>query len=272
MPQSIVFLSDYGLDDEFVGTCHGVIARIAPESRVIDLTHVVPPHDVRRGALVLAQSIPYMPEDAIFLAVVDPGVGSERRSIAVETSQGRMLVGPDNGLLAPSWERLGGVADVVEITSSEVVLQPLSATFHGRDVFAPASAHLAIGTALSTLGARIDPSSLTGLPTLPVRAHNGELHAEVLAVDRFGNLELTARPEDLAAAGLATADELEARWSGGHATTLRRAATFADAPEGDLALFIDSGGWVAIAVNGGSAAEALGVGPGDAVVIAGPDR
>jgi len=142
MARPIVFVTDYGLADGFVGICHGVMARIAPEARVIDLTHAIPRQDVMRGALVLGRATDFMPGDAVYAAVVDPGVGSERRSIAVRAASGAVLVGPDNGLLSMAWDAFGGAVAAVEIAAEDVVLQPVSKTFHGRDVFAPAAAHL----------------------------------------------------------------------------------------------------------------------------------
>jgi len=265
----IVFLSDYGLEDEFVGTCHGVIARIAPESRVIDLMHAIPPHDVLRGALVLAQAVRFMPADAVFLAVVDPGVGTARWRLAVRTESGSDLVGPDNGVLSLAWARLGGVAEAVEIASPDVVLHPIAPTFHGRDVFAPAAAHLARGSDLASLGPPVDPGSLVILSLPEAEVRHGRVSTEVLAQDRFGNLQLSARPADLEAAGLSSARVLEVRGLGVVAS-LHVVASFGEVEHGDLALIVDSGGWLAIAVNGGSAAEALALSSGDALTVAEP--
>jgi S-adenosylmethionine hydrolase len=265
----IVFLSDYGLEDEFVGTCHGVIAGVAPESRIIDLTHAIPPHDVLRGALVLAQAVRFMPADAVFLAVVDPGVGTARWRLAVRTESGSHLVGPDNGVLSLAWARLGGVAQAVEIASPDVVLQPIAPTFHGRDVFAPAAAHLARGSDLASLGPPLDPGSLVILSLPQAEVRRGRVSTEVLAQDRFGNLQLSARPSDLEAAGLSSARVLEVRGLGVVAS-LHVVASFGEVEHGDLALIVDSGGWLAIAVNEGSAAEALGLSSGAALTVAEP--
>ena len=163
-PRPIVFLSDYGLDDDFVGICHAVMARISPRSNVIDLSHAVPPQDVLRGALALHRSLPFLPTDAVVLAVVDPGVGTPRLPVAVETARhGRLLVGPDNGLLTLAWLQEQGVRSAVEIASPAARLEPVSTTFHGRDIFAPAAAHLAGGMALKELGPPVDPRSLVAL-------------------------------------------------------------------------------------------------------------
>src|SRR5262245_57806542 len=163
----ITFLSDYGRDDDFVGVCHGVIARIAPESRVIDVTHGIDRHDVRSGALVLRRALPYFPP-GVHLAVVDPEVGGERRAIAVRAAQDdRLLVGPDNGLLAPAIERFGGAVEAVDVARSPHRLEPTSATFHGRDLFAPVAAHLAAGAPLADAGQPIDPGRTTPLHLPP---------------------------------------------------------------------------------------------------------
>src|SRR5438093_113251 len=176
----IVFLSDYGLEDEFVGICHAVIARISSGSPVIDLTHAIPPQDVLRGALVLGRSIRYLPTDAVILAVVDPGVGTPRRPVAVETLQGgQLLVGPDNGLLSLGWAEREGVARAVEIADPKVILDPVSATFHGRDIFAPAAAHLASGVSLPELGPDVDPASLVEMHPPAPGVEAGRIDAEV---------------------------------------------------------------------------------------------
>ncbi|MFN2589344.1 MAG: S-adenosyl-l-methionine hydroxide adenosyltransferase family protein [Actinomycetota bacterium] len=262
MARPIVFLSDYGLDDEFVGLCHAVMATISPGSRVIDLTHAVPPQDILRGALVLAQSLPYLPTDAVVIAVVDPGVGTERRSIAVQAVDGdRLLVGPDNGVLSISWGE-GGPTSAVEITSREVVLQPVSRTFHGRDVFAPVAAHLAGGWPLERLGPGVDPTTLSRVEVPQPEIDADGLHAEVLSVDRYGNLQLSARPADLDS----LREPLEVV-SSGRGYPVSRAETFADVAEGQLAVVVDSAGWVAVVVNRGSAAESLDVTEGQPITL-----
>src|SRR5947209_7888155 len=189
----IIILSDYGLDDEFVGICHGVIAKLAPDAHVIDLSHGIRRADVRAGALRLADARPYMPPGSVYLAVVDPGVGTARRAIAVEDPDGSYGVGPDNGLLSHLWTRTP--ARAVEITSEEVVLRPASATFHGRDVFAPAAAHLALGRPILKLGPQISVESLVRIE-VPKAAVGERVSCEVLSVDRFGNVQLAARPDD----------------------------------------------------------------------------
>ena len=265
----IVFISDFGLDDEFVGICHGVIARISPEARVIDLTHGVPPQDIVRAALVLAEALPYVPEDAVLLAVVDPGVGTARRPIALETRAGQVLVGPDNGVLSLAAEALGGAARAVEIASEAVVLPSDTETFHGRDVFAPAAAHVSAGMPLDQLGPAVDPSSLVTVKAPGPEAVEGRLEAVVLGIDRFGNVELSARPEHLKGVGLDAAESLQVRtvW---RAVRVRRVGTFGEVDEGALAVLVDSRGWLAVVQNGGNAAKALRLEAGNPVILEPP--
>jgi S-adenosyl-L-methionine hydrolase (adenosine-forming) len=256
----IVFCTDYGLRDDFVGVCHGVIATIAPDVRVIDLQHSIPRQDVMRGALVLSRAVPYMPEDAVYCAVVDPGVGSERRAIAVATNAGALLVGPDNGLLSLAWDALGGAAAAFQISSPGIVLSPVSQTFHGRDVFAPAAAHLAAGVAIDTIGPAIDPGTLHRLEVLGPMVGPGAIGARVVGVDGFGNVQLNVTRDHLAAAGIEDAIGIA-----GMRVPLAR--TFADLSPNALGAIVDSQGFVALVVNQGSAAEMLHLGQGSTVVI-----
>lgn len=263
MTRPIVFLTDYGWSDAFVGICHGVMARIAPDARVIDLTHSVPRQDILRGAVELARAVPYMPPDAVYVAVVDPTVGSTRRAVAVAAGAA-LLVGPDNGVLSLAWDALGGPTDPVEITNPDIVLAPVSRTFHGRDVFAPAAAHLAAGTPLADLGPAIDPASLERLDVPGPMVAPGAVGARVTATDGFGNVQLNATEVDLDAAGVAGGRVLIV--NGRH---LPRAGTFAELPEREPGLIIDSDGHLAIVVNRGNAAVMLGLAAGDAVVVEG---
>ncbi|PBC45113.1 hypothetical protein CJ179_30885 [Rhodococcus sp. ACS1] len=251
----ISFTTDYGLSDGFVAACHGVIARFAPGVRMIDVTHAVPPQRLRWGAAVLAQTVPYLPP-SVHLAVVDPGVGTDRRPIVVVTDAG-VLVGPDNGLLQPAAEALGGVRSAYLLAAPDYRLSAVSATFHGRDIFAPAAAHLAVGVAPERFGPPIDPDSLARLRAPEIDAVPGELSSEVLTVDRFGNIQLAATAKDLAAAGLRRGDHVTIRAEGAMvpATVAR---TFADVRSGELLVVIDSADHVAVAVNGSSAVERLG--------------
>ena len=199
--RSIVFLSDFGLSNEWVGISHAVLNRIAPQSPVVDLSHLIPPLDVVSGALLLADSMPYIAEDAVVLAVVDPNVGKDR-DVAIEVKGGRYLVGPDNGLFAPSWEALGGVQKVVEITSEEVIVQPVAPMFHARDILCPAAAQLASGMAIEELGPELDPASLAGLDVPEPEIQAGKIRCEVVEFNRFGNVKLNVREAHLVAAGI----------------------------------------------------------------------
>ncbi|MBX6356842.1 MAG: SAM-dependent chlorinase/fluorinase [Micromonosporaceae bacterium] len=254
----ISLTTDYGLSDGFAAACHGVIARLAPAVRVIDVTHLVAPGDVARGAAVLAQAVPHLPP-AVHVAVVDPGVGTARRGVAVQTPGG-VLVGPDNGLLPWAADALGGVTEVVELANPDWFAAEVSHTFHGRDIFAPAAARIAAGASLAEAGPRLDPSTLVRLPDPVVESGPGWLEAEVLTVDRFGNVQLAAPASALDGLG-------KALTVGGVRAV--RGATFADAPAGGLVVFADSAGRVAIAVNGGRAAVVLAVTPGDLLRITG---
>jgi S-adenosylmethionine hydrolase len=262
----VVFLSDFGLGDEFVGICHGVIAKIAPQARVIDLAHAVPRQDVRRGALFLQRSTSYMPDDAVFLAVVDPGVGTDRLALAVQARSGALLVGPDNGVLSLAWGALGGVVAASSISSPAVTLQPAAATFHGRDVFSPAAAHLAAGMTLGEVGPPVDPTALVAL-TLPEPVVSpGALTTTVISTDRFGNVELAATEADLHRAGLQGASELAVETEAGP-TPVLLVRTYGDVDAGRAAVLIDSSGWVTIAVNRGRADERFGLEPDDPVTL-----
>jgi S-adenosylmethionine hydrolase len=264
MTRPIVFLTDYGRSDSFVGICHGIMARIAEEARVIDLTHSVPRQDVLRGAVELARAVPYMPEGAVYVAVVDPGVGSDRRAVAAAAGAS-LLVGPDNGLLSLAWEALGGVDVAVEIESEGVVLAPVSRTFHGRDIFAPAAAHLAAGMPLEDLGPAVDVATLDRLEVPGPMVADGAVGARVTATDGFGNVQLNATEGDLDAAGVAGGRVLVV-----NGRRLPRAGTFAELPEREPGLIVDSEGHLAIVVNHGNAAGMLGLAAGDTVVVEAP--
>ena len=247
---AVTFLSDYGLDDDFVGVCHGVIATIAPDVRVIDITHGIARHHVRSGALVLRRALEYMPP-GVHLAVVDPGVGSQRRAVALRCGE-RLLVGPDNGLLSLAAEHFGGVGELVDIGASPLGLVPVSASFHGRDLFAPVAAHLAAGVALAQAGEPLDPGELVALELPGAEPGDGRLLAHVLHADGFGNVMLDAAPADLAAAGLQDGAAVVV-----NGVRAAHARTFADVRPGGLLLYADSYGALSLAINRGSALEAL---------------
>lgn len=264
MFETITFLTDFGLRDDFVGVCRGVMRRIAPDAVVLDLTHGIAPQAVARGALVLARAVPYLPV-AVHLAVVDPGVGGRRRAIAIRTEDGRVFVGPDNGLLTPAADPLT-VAEARSLTNARYHLAPVSRTFQARDIFAPVAAHLAAGVHLDELGEAIDPASLVRLD-LPRPDHvGGELRAEVADVDRFGNVELNATAADLGALGVGRGSRVELRFPlGSHRAVV--AETYAAASPGELIVYEDSYGAVAIALSGGAAASLTRAGVGDEVGI-----
>jgi S-adenosyl-L-methionine hydrolase (adenosine-forming) len=263
----IVFLSDYGVRDEFAGVCRGVIAGIAPEARVIDLTHGIERHDIDEAALMLARSAAFMPDDAVYLAVVDPGVGSERRPVAVEAASRALLVGPDNGLLAPACRALGGATRAVQLASPRYLLWPISNTFHGRDLFAPAAAHLARGVALEELGPPLDPSTLQEVGGSRAEVKGDSILCSVLSVDGFGNVQLNVGERELAEAGLSDVHELRVETSREH-HMVPKVRTFSDLPAGHLAALVDSSGYLALVVNRGNAAAELFLARGDGLVLA----
>ncbi|HUD35610.1 MAG TPA: SAM-dependent chlorinase/fluorinase [Streptosporangiaceae bacterium] len=272
-PGCLTFLTDFGLEDGFVAACHGVAARIAPSVRIIDITHLVPPGDVRRGAAVLAQTVTSMPP-AVHVAVVDPGVGTSRRAIAVRAGDG-VFVGPDNGLLSWAITALGGAAGTYELTNPALWNHPVSATFHGRDVFTPVAAHLLTGTALDQAGTRIDPAELITLAAPTNRMGDGEAEGEVLSVDRFGNVQLSIPSAAAAELGLLIGSSMSIRCNH-REIDVPYLTTFGAATPGELIAFIDSAGLISVAVRNGSAAERLSLPPGARVRIApnltsGPD-
>ena len=267
MTRPITFLSDYGYDDEFAGVCRAVIARIAPDARVIDLTHGVARHDVRVGAAVLANALAYAPA-GVHLAVVDPGVGSERPAVAVRAARGEhLLVGPDNGLLWPALDRFGGAVEAVDVSRSPVRLEPVSATFHGRDVFAPVAATLAAGATLADVGVPIDAAGLARVERRAPRVGPGHaVAATVSHVDRFGNAALDLRAPEAEGAGLRLGARVVVEVGGtSHAATY--AVTFADVRADVLLVYLDSYGNLALAVNRGSAAARLALAPGEEVML-----
>ena len=250
----VTFLSDFGLQDDFVGTCHGVIKRIAPEVEVIDITHGIPPQSVMQGALVLANTVPYMPS-CVHLAVVDPGVGSARRALALADHDGRLFVGPDNGLLLPAADR-AGLREAHEIVNAAYALEPVSRTFHGRDIFAPAAAYLARGVALDELGPPIDPGLLVRLELPEPELRTSRITATALYVDAFGNIQLNLTRDHLEEADVQPGKRVELEVAGQRYYAIAT-RTFSDARPGDLILYEDSYRNVAVAMNGGNAAEML---------------
>ena len=261
----ITFLTDFGLQDDFVGTCHGVIKRIAPEAQIIDITHGIEPQAILQGALVLRSTARYMPV-GVHLAVVDPTVGGDRRAIAVRTRDGRTFVGPDNGLLMLAADD-AGVEAAHELTDERYRLPDVSLTFHARDIFAPAAAHVAAGVPIAELGPNVDPSTLVRLYVPEPRLGRSQVSATVLAIDRFGNVATNMARDDLEPLEADVGDRVEIR------LMLDRyyavvARTFADAAPGELILYEDSYGLVTLAISRGDAARLTGVSVGDEIRVA----
>jgi S-adenosyl-L-methionine hydrolase (adenosine-forming) len=265
-PRVITFLSDYGLEDDFVGVCHAVIAGLCPECRIIDLTHGVPRHDVQAGALVLRGALPYLPI-GVHLAIVDPDVGAERRAVALRLADDRVLVGPDNGLLSLAAELGGGVVEAVEIAHSQFRLEPVSATFHGRDIFAPVAARLAGGEPVADAGEPCDPDRLVGIELPRPRIEERALVAHVIYVDRFGNVQLDAAHDDLASAGLKLGTSVGVHRDGREPRPALFVRTFAEVERGGLLVYEDADRRLALAVSHGSAAELLGLSVGEELRI-----
>ncbi|MDQ4145602.1 MAG: SAM-dependent chlorinase/fluorinase [Actinomycetota bacterium] len=268
-PKIVTFTSDYGLEDEFVGVCRGVMLNIAADLKIVDVHHNVLRQDVRHGAVVLQQSIKYLPV-ATHLAVVDPGVGSTRKAVAVVSSSGSVFVGPDNGLLVPAAENGGTtIESAFEISNEKFLLSPISQTFQGRDVFAPAAAHIADGVDPADLGPPLDPADLVRLEIPDAWVHDDHLHGEVLQVDRFGNLQFNFDRSHLAEVGLAERARLEVRMEG-HRIQVTLGSTFAEVDSGEFVLIEDSYGQVSLAVNKGDARARLRAGNGSTVIVGPP--
>ena len=265
MARFITFLTDFGLQDDFVGTCHGVIKRLAPDVEIIDITHGIAPQGVLQGALTLANALPFMPV-GVHLAVVDPGVGGARRALALRDREGRVHVGPDNGLLLPAAEKFGGIDAAHELANPDYALESVSRTFHGRDLFAPAAAHLALGVELSELGPPIAVDALARLDLPQPELGASRIRSTVLAIDRFGNVQLNLDRSHSDQVGIVPGTRLELQ-VGPERYYAVAARTFADARPGDLILYEDSYRNLSIAINGGNAAAMLGLKAGQDVRI-----
>jgi S-adenosylmethionine hydrolase len=262
----ITLLTDYGLEDDFVGICHGVIARICPDARVIDISHGVERHDIRGGALMLRGALAYMPV-GVHVAVVDPDVGAERRAVALHVADGRLLVGPDNGVLLPAADACGGIAGAVDIARSRFRLEPVSATFHGRDLFAPIAAHLASGVAIDQVGEPVDPADLVGLELSAPRLENDVVVGHAVHIDRFGNVQLDVGHDDVIRFGLKMGHPIELRLDAGAVHCARYVRTFADVAPGELLVYEDANRVLAVAVNHGNAADRIGLAVDDELRI-----
>lgn len=265
-PRPISFLSDFGLEDEFVAVCKGVIWQILPDVRILDVTHGVPRHDVRAGALALTRAIQYLPA-GVHLAVVDPGVGTERKALAVRSADERLFVGPDNGLLSPAVQVCGGATGAVVLDPSRWGMRSPASTFHGRDVFAPAAAALAGGVPMEEVGHAVDPAGLLPLLLPLCRQHeDGSLAAMVLWVDHYGNCATNVSELDLDDAGISEGDMLEVE-AGGRRERLPFVPTYGAVEIGRPLAAVDSAGQLALSVSHGSAAEMLGLGEGEGLTI-----
>lgn len=264
---TISFLSDYGSADEFVGVVRSVIRAIAPEVTVIDICHDIPAHDTRAGSLTLVRAAQYL-APGVVVGVVDPGVGTDRRAVAVEVGDGEtVFIGPDNGLLAPAVAMLGGASRAVELSDESYHLPAPGPTFAGRDIFAPVAAYLCTGVDLADLGPPVDALSLRpGLVPLP-RVEGDTLQSEALWVDRFGNVQLNVGPDEVGAFG----ERVAVRWHG-ELRIASRVDAYEEIGAGQLGLLIDSYGLMALAVNRASAADELGLAAGDAVSLEAPGR
>lgn len=267
----VSLLSDWGARDPSAAICRGVVLGIAPDTLIVDISHEIEKYNIRHGALLLWAALPFMPIGA-HVAVIDPGVGGERRPLAIETARGDYLVGPDNGLLLPGAERLGGIVRCHVIDNSQYLLPVISATFHGRDLFAPAAAHLAVGVPLEHIGPPIDPATLVGIDWPPVIVKDGQLGTTVIYRDTFGNLKLAGLTADLheALGPLEHGERLLLRIAGGSRRRNEQvtwAATFSDVPVGERLLFEDSYGRLSVGQNQGSAAEALRLAEGTELTI-----
>lgn len=259
----ITFLSDFGLTDDFVGTCHGVIKMLAPDVEIIDITHGIQPHDILQGALVLEQTLPYMPL-SIILAVVDPGVGAGRKPLALRTADNRFLVGPDNGLLSLAAERLGGVEEAVELTCSAYSLPRVCKTFEGRDLFAPAAAHLCSGVSIDKLGQHVPTGELQQLELPRPELSTDSVTATVVYIDTFGNMQLYLSPDELESTGARRGGNLEVA-HGDENWKVPYVYTFDEVKPESLLVYEDSYQRIAFAMNQGNVARIFQIVRGDRI-------
>jgi hypothetical protein len=260
----LTFLTDYGLEDAFVAVCHAVASQVAPDLQITDITHLIPLGDVRRGAAVLSQAVPYFPP-AVHVAVVDPGVGTERRGVAVEAG-GSLFIGPDNGLLSVAVAAAGGAVRGVSLTNRALWRDTTAVTFHGRDIFMPVAARLAAGLPLAGAGDPIDVTSLVTLPRPECRITPGGALVEVVTADGFGNVQLSLPGADAPRAGLVPGATVTLAWDDGE-ITVPFVTAFGDVTPGEPLCYRDAGDWVAVAVSGGSAARRFDLRPGTRMTL-----
>ena len=263
----ISLTSDFGSIEEWVVVMKGLILSINPAALIVDVSHDIPPFDIGKGAFVLAAALPHLPV-GVHVAVVDPGVGTRRRAVVLQAGRGDLLVGPDNGLLLPAVERLGGVEKAYSLENENLFKIPVHPTFHGRDIFAPAAAHLSLGVSPQEVGPPLDEEDLAPAPWGRAKEGEGAVYALVIDVDRFGSLRLNAYPAQVKSLGYKEGDtillgvgegELEATY----------APTFGEVEIGSILLFEDSSGVMAAGINGGSLARTTGATPGDLLIIYG---
>lgn len=266
-PRPIALLTDFGHRDPFVGICHGVIKRADIAIPIIDITHGIPRHDVRSGALAMADALPFMPEGTIFVGVVDPGVGSQRRALCVEAADGTIFVGPDNGVLGPAIELSGGAKQTLDISASPWHLEPLSGTFHARDIFAPVAAQLALGQPLEEAGPALIDSEIIALTPPTMEWLGDSFVTTIVGIDEFGNVRLAGGMADVGK--IFRGDRIEVHAPGG-IFGASAVGAYADGPEDSLVLIEDSTSSLALAINEGNAAELIGATPGDRVRIRRP--
>ncbi|MGZ4104894.1 MAG: SAM hydrolase/SAM-dependent halogenase family protein [Actinomycetota bacterium] len=262
----ITFLSDYGLEDEFVGVCRGVVKRFAPEVEILDIAHGIPPQDVAAGATVLAQAVGYMPL-AVHLAIVDPGVGTPRRAVVIGTKSGPPLIGPDNGVLSLAADALGGATHAFAITNDALFLETPSRTFHGRDIFAPVAARLALGMSPEEVGPPVAVADLVHIDIPPAKVDDDHIHSRVVQIDHFGNLQLNMGRQELEGIGVLLGDTIEVR-VGGRSFKAPYSQAFSEVQKGRLILLEDSHRHLMVAVNMGNARDVLEARRGDPVIVA----
>lgn len=263
--ETIAFLSDYGLEDEFVGVCHGVILQITPRARVVDVHHNILRQNIAHGAVVLQQTAPFL-AGCLHLCVVDPTVGSGRRAVALQTSWGDIFIGPDNGLMIPAADTAGGIVRATHIIDERFMLTPVSKTFHGRDIFSPAAAHVANGVDIRELGPEIPPDELISLEIPTAWVHDDHIHAEVLQVDRFGNLQFNFGWDMLEEVKLHEVVKVEVRIEGNR-INVPVGGAFADVEQGEFVLVEDSYRHLSLAVYQGDAAAALRAAAGSTAIV-----
>jgi S-adenosyl-L-methionine hydrolase (adenosine-forming) len=261
----ITFLSDYGLDDHLVGVCKGVIARIAPHVRIIDVCHQVKPQDVGIGATMLAEAVPYLPV-GVHLALVDPFKATHARGVAVRCADGSVFVSPDNGVASRGWEVTGGAEEAYELANRDLWATNPARSFRGRDIFAPVAAHLSRGVPLAEVGPPVPVGSLVQVEKQVPSVHGDHVHGAIRMIDHFGNLALNVRRSDLEAAGIQLGDVLELR-CGGRTLEVPFALAFGEVPPGRTVVCEDSFRAITVAVNGGRADRVLRAGSGDPVVL-----